>query len=120
MIAHQEALFETPEQIEHARVEAYLRSLSGCPFCGKPESSPWLYGNNHGYLMGWPQYHDGSGCSRLHLLGNQASAAGRRGDEATVFDRWVEITRYQEDATDWPAEWFAALEAELRAAGVLG
>lgn len=120
MTAHQEALFQTPEEEREQRLEDYLRSLPACPFCGKDESSPWLYVNNHGFFGGrWPKYPDGSHCARLQLLANQAEAAAKRGDEATVFDRWTEITRYRINATRWPEQWFDELEAELRAAGVL-
>lgn len=126
MSAQQEALFETPEE-ERARAQrdewqnhrAYLDSIDRCPFCGKAESNIGGFINGHGYLSGWPRYANGAGCSRLYLLGNQAVAYARAGDIHKAEDRWADITWYQEDATDWPSEWFAGIEAKLRESGAL-
>ena len=124
-MTEQDVLFQTEkEQLDDERkanVEAmhtYLESLEGCPFCGYPESSVLSYVRNHLMTHALPDFHDGSGCMRLHLLGNQARYYAKNNDGHWL-DRYGEITRFRDKAINWPADWFAEVEADLKAAGVL-
>jgi hypothetical protein len=124
-VIEQDVLFQTEqEQLddEHkekvAKMDAWLRSLDACPFCGKDESGPTGYVRNHLMTYTFPDFHDGSGCVRLHLLGNQTRYAAREGS-GTWLDKYGEITRYRDKATRWPADWFEELEADLAEIGVL-
>jgi len=124
-MSDQAVLFQTEEeQLDDerkekvARMDAYLKALTGCPFCGKDETGPTGYVRNHFMTYTLPNFHDGAGCIRLHLLGNQTRYAARQGDGRWL-DKYTEITRYREKATQWPAEWFDDLEADLAEIGVL-
>jgi hypothetical protein len=124
-MTEQAVLFQTEEEKlddEHkekvARMDAYLKALTGCPFCGKDETGPTGYVRNHLMSYTLPNFHDGAGCIRLHLLGNQTRYAARQGDGRWL-DKYTEITRYRDKATQWPAEWFDDLEADLAEIGVL-
>ena len=120
----QDALFET-EADAKAREEVdrnaawvdYLKSLTACPFCGRSESTAFLYVNNHLSPYNLQQYADGAGCHRLHLLGNQTRYMAQRGDPHYL-DRYAEIVAHQSAATHWPTEWLAALDDDLVELGV--
>lgn len=119
----QDALFETEADAKAREVAEsnaawvdYIQSLTACPFCGRTEPSVVLYMNNHLSPFG-TQYADGAGCHRLHLLGNQTRYMAQRGD-AHYLDRYAEIVAHQSAATQWPAEWLAALDADLVELGV--
>ena len=124
-MTEQAVLFQTEEeQLNDERkanidkMDAWLRSLDACPFCGKDETGPTGYVRNHFMSYTLPDFHDGAGCIRLHLLGNQTRYAAGQGDGRWL-DKYGEITRYRAQATRWPVDWFEQLSADLAEIGVL-
>jgi hypothetical protein len=117
MSTDQEPLFQTPAEEREAESKKwvdYLLTLTCCPHCGRPESGIWALGNNHGLFTRHPNYLDGAGCTRLHLLGSQTRSAIARDDNS--YHWYVEAIRYKDAATMWPQAWEDALLADVEAA----